>query len=379
MNVSPGPNELTIFDPKAVTAIHGPDSTCTKADWYDNLKPLTAVNTTRLRAAHDKRRKIWDMGFSQKALDAYEPRVLYYAEQLATALRVLESKPVDASAWFSYLAFDIMSDLSFGKPFHMVRDGKSHYVRDLLIKGIMILGPLTPVPWLFHLAGSLPRMTKDWLAYRAWVLARLKERMQMESEKSNVMSWLIQASQGEDKWDMSWLEGDAVSMIVAGSEPEASTLTFLFYYLAKFPEKQTKLRLELEAASFPTDARALQALPFLNGCIYEALRLHPPLPSGCLRITPSEGLNVDGKWIPGGSMVLTPAYSLGRLESCFEDAQQYVPERWHERPEMLKDKTAWIPFNIGTLKTTVDLFLRYSGDTDTKQGGTHVLAGTWGS
>lgn len=86
------------------------------------------------------------MRFSQKALDAYEPRVLHYAEQLATALTASEGKPVNVSAWFSYLAFDIMSDLSFGKPFNMVRDGKSHYVRDLLVKGIMVLGPLTPVP-----------------------------------------------------------------------------------------------------------------------------------------------------------------------------------------------------------------------------------------
>jgi tryprostatin B 6-hydroxylase len=332
-----------------VTVIHGPDSTCRKADWYDNLKPLTAVNTSRVRSVHDKRRKIWDMGFSQKALDAYEPRVLHYAEQLATALTASEGKPVNVSAWFSYLAFDIMSDLSFGKPFNMVRDGKSHYVRDLLVKGIMVLGPLTPVPWLFHLAGSLPRMTKDWLAYRAWVLVQLKERMQMEAEKSNVMSWLIKAGEDDDKWDMSWLEGDAVSMVVAGSEPEASTLVFLFYYLAKLPEKQAKLRAELESASFPTEARTLQSLPTLNGCIHEALRLHPPLPSGCLRITPSEGLNIDGRFIPGDSTVLTPAYSLGRLESCFENAKGFVPERWSERPEMLRDKTAWIPFNIGML------------------------------
>ena len=72
-----------------------------------------------------------------------------------------------------------MSDRSFGKSFHIVMDGKSHYIRDLLIKGIMVLGPLTPVPWLFHFAGTLPRMTKDWLAYRAWVL------VQFEGEDEN--------------------------------------------------------------------------------------------------------------------------------------------------------------------------------------------------
>ena len=166
---------------------------------------------------------------------------------------------MDATERFSYLAFDVMSELSIGKPLGMLQSGKSHYVRDLLIKGIMVLGPLTPVPWLFHLFGSLPRMTADWLAYRAWVLEQLKERMRMEkAESSNVMAWLIKASEEEaERWNPTWLEGDAVSMIVAGSEPEASTLTFLFYHLAQTPSDQEKLRGELESTPWSTDARTL--------------------------------------------------------------------------------------------------------------------------
>ena len=349
--VRTGPNELTIYNPNAVPLIHGSESPCTKADWYDNLKPLHAINTTRSKQLHEKRRRIWDMGFSQKSLDMYEPRVLYHASQLASQLTASAGKPVNATEWFSYFAFDVMSELSFGKPLGMLKSGKSHYVRDLLIKGIMVLGPLTPVPWLFHLFGSLPRMTADWLAYRTWVLVQLKERMQMEkAESSNVMTWLIRASEeeGGEGWDPTWLEGDAVSMVVAGSEPEASTLTFLFYHLAQTPSAQEKLRAELESTSWSTDARTLQYLPYLNGCVYEALRLHPPLPSGCLRITPPEGLQIESRFIPGGVTVLTPAYSLGRLESCFERAEEFIPERWYERPEMLRDKNAWIPFNIGT-------------------------------
>ncbi len=287
------------------------------------------------------------MGFSQKALDAYEPRVAHYTAQLASGFTASGARPVNATEWFSYFAFDVMSELSFGKPFHMLRDGKSHHVRDLLIDGIMMLGPLTPVPWLFHLFGSLPGMTRKWLAFRAWALAQLKERMGIEAEKSDVMSWLIKATEEDEKCDMSWLEGDAVSMIVAGSEPEASSLTFLFFHLAQDSAVQVKLRVELEAAGFPLDNRTLQSLPTLNGCINEALRLHPPLPSGCLRNTPPEGLNINGTILPGNITVLTPAYSLGRLESCFENAAYFVPERWSERPEMLRDKTAWIPFNIG--------------------------------
>ena len=348
--VRTGPNELTIYNPTAVPLIHGSESPCTKADWYDNLEPLHAVNTTRSKQLHEKRRRIWDMGFSQKSLDMYEPRVLYHASQLGSQLTASAGKPVNATEWFSYFAFDVMSELSFGKPLGMLQSGNSHYVRDLLIKGIMVLGPLTPVPWLFHLFGSLPRMTADWLAYRAWVLVQLKQRMQIEkAESSNVMTWLIKASEeGAERWDPTWLEGDAVSMVVAGSEPEASTLTFLFYHLAQTPSAQEKLRAELESTSWSTDARTLQYLPYLNGCVYEALRLHPPLPSGCLRKTPPQGLQIESTFIPGGVTVLTPAYSLGRLESCFERAQDFIPERWYERPEMLRDKNAWIPFNVGT-------------------------------
>lgn len=284
------------------------------------------------------------MGFSKKSLDDYEPRILGYAKQLSSALAAFDGKPVVATQWFSYFAFDVMSEITFGKPLYMIRDGKSHHVRDLMIEGIMVLGPTTPVPWLFHIAGSLPGMTRNWLAFRAWTLAQLTERMQMDAEKSNVMSWLIKA---DPEWDISWLEGDALTMIVGGSEPEASSLSFLFYHLAKSPKKQEKLRDELRKKGFPTEAQTLQYLPMLNGCINEALRLHPPLPSGCLRTTPPEGLDIDGRVIPGTTTVLTPAYSLGRLESCFEDALEFVPERWCETPEMVRDKTAWIPFNIG--------------------------------
>ena len=91
---------------------------------------------------------------------------------------------MNATEWFSYFAFDVISELSFGKPLGILQSGESHYVWDHLIKGIMVLGTLTPVPWPFHLLGSLPRMTADWLAYRAWLLEQLKERMQIEKAES---------------------------------------------------------------------------------------------------------------------------------------------------------------------------------------------------
>jgi hypothetical protein len=65
-NTPTGPNEITIVAPEGPMALLGPSSKCTKAAWYDGGKPMTSLHTTRNRAFHDKRRRVWDKGFSAK-------------------------------------------------------------------------------------------------------------------------------------------------------------------------------------------------------------------------------------------------------------------------------------------------------------------------
>ena len=94
-------------------------------------------------------------------------------------------------------------------------------------------------------------------------------------------------------------------------------MVFLFYHLAAAPTEITKLRTELQALTSFSDNRQLTSMAHLNGVINETLRLHPPIPSGGLRDTPPEGLEIDGTYIPGGVTVLLPAYSLGRCTFLF--------------------------------------------------------------
>ena len=34
-------------------------------------------------------------------------------------------------------------------------------------------------------------------------------------------------------------------------------------------------------------------------------------------------------------------------EDCFVEAENFVPERWYERPEMVKNPSAFMPFGHG--------------------------------
>lgn len=106
-------------------------------------------------------------------------------------------------------------------------------------------------------------------------------------------------------------------LLYINSDTTASTLTYLFYHLANDTTQQDKLRQELgplreDGGNF--SFKSLQGAEHLNGVINEILRLHPAVPSGVLRLTPPEGINIGNTFIPGNTTVVAPSYTLGRRE-----------------------------------------------------------------
>lgn len=89
----------------------------------------------------------------------------------------------------------------------------------------------------------------------------------------------------------------------------------MFYHLALEKEQQEKLRKELRSVSSVHDSNVLRNLQHLNGVIQETLRLHPPAPTGGLRITGPNGLTVAGVYIPPNTVISAPKYTIARSES----------------------------------------------------------------
>lgn len=109
------------------------------------------------------------------------------------------------------------------------------------------------------------------------------------------------------------LQGDSRLIIVAGSDTTAATLVFLFHWLARDKGLVEKLRQEIEKCR-DKDGLSHQKLvdaELLNGCIYEALRLNPPVPSGIFRKTPKEGVFIGEKFVPGNTTIQMPWFVMG--------------------------------------------------------------------
>ena len=340
---------MTIFRPDAIQTIFGPGSRCTKTCWYDVLKPLIALNTTRDRDLHARRRRIWNRGFNSKALHEYESRVSRYTQELYEKVSFSAGRPINVTQWTRYFSFDVMGDLAFGRSFDMMKNERNHFAVAMLRQGMAVIGPFTPVPWLFIIGKGIPGIARKWKRMLAWTFEQTMWRLSADSATPDLMSHIIDASKQNNsiEQDMPYLSGDATAIVIAGSDTVASSLTYLFYYLAKFPDQANKLRAELRDLNEPFNISLLENCNHLNGFINESLRLHPPVPSGVLRNTPPEGLWIGEQYIPGGTTILVPTYTIGRRSDCFNQPDEFIPERWYSQVHLVKNKDAFVPFSIG--------------------------------
>ena len=81
------------------------------------------------------------------------------------------------------------------------------------------------------------------------------------------------------------------------------------YHLLKNPSSLSKLRKEVDDAAAEGRVskcvtwKESQTLPYLEACVNEATRLHPPFALPFERVVPTSGLDVDGYFIPPGTRV----------------------------------------------------------------------------
>ncbi|KAL2835988.1 cytochrome P450 [Aspergillus pseudoustus] len=353
-----GPNDISVSDPDVVRVALSPAAVCTKAPWYAFEYPGCSLISVREREAHARRRRIWSPAFSDRALRGYEMRVERYNKALLRQIEAVEGKPTDIAKWFECWSFDIMGDLAFGQSFNMLESPDGHWAITLL-KEAQVGGGLSIPSWAARLLFAFPPIARDYFRFVHFCAGQIENRLRIQGKQQNqdITHFLIgnylsrtYKSEAERKAELTRLHFDSKLIVVAGSDTTASTMTFLFYHIAREPGLLEHLREEIRALTddgAAIDHRRIQAAPLLNGCIYESLRLHPAVPSGVPRKAPPEGVYVGETYIPGDTVVMVNNYAMGYDEDNFVAADKFIPERFTTRPELIKHKDAWVPFSAG--------------------------------
>jgi len=150
------------------------------------------------------------------------------------------------------------------------------------------------------------------------------------------------------------------SMVFAGSETTAISLSSVFYFLLKHPIVYAKLMKELDdaVANGAVESRPdktvswaeSQKLPYLDAVIQESFRMHPAAGLILERIVPPQGMDILGNFVPGGTIVGCNPWVLHRRPEIFgSDVDTFRPERWLEaNPSKLKEmKATMFQFGAG--------------------------------
>jgi len=138
--------------------------------------------------------------------------------------------------------------------------------------------------------------------------------------------------------------------IVAGSETTANLLSGLIARLIWNPDKYRKLVEEIRS-SFKDESEVnyenLSKLTYLNACIEEGLRIHPPVPTGLLRTVPAGGDTIDEHFVPEGTSVAVSSWAAAHNPANFREPDSYIPERWLDKEFDTDYKKAAQPFSLG--------------------------------
>ncbi|XP_037820699.1 probable cytochrome P450 28d1 isoform X2 [Lucilia sericata] len=148
-----------------------------------------------------------------------------------------------------------------------------------------------------------------------------------------------------------------LTLLFDGFETSATLISHCLLLLARYPEKQEKLRLEIqqhfEAHANTFDFDELVKLPYLEQCLAETLRIFTPLPYMAKVCTqPCELLNNDGVslQLQPGDVCLIPLHSLHHDEEYYPQPEVFVPERFDEEnggTKKYKDMGVYLPFGDG--------------------------------
>ncbi|KUI73735.1 Tryprostatin B 6-hydroxylase [Cytospora mali] len=357
--VRTGPEEITVFHPEIFEAMDGPGNNNTRSAWYDNLKPLISPIFSRTESEHREYLRPWNQALSAKAIKGYVPRILNQIQHLQQAIARYDGGPVPINDVMPWFAFDSMGEFAFNQSFDMLKNGKWHSVLTSQYLSLTIQGLLHPAVWAMRLAIACTFIMPVWHFKDAFAMAQfsddcMKKRMKTKPEQPDMAYWFIKEFEdSKDTTDLRTrqllLSGNTITCIIGGSDTVGPSLVALWYFLALYPEHARKIQDELGEVDV-RDPAALATLPHLNGVMNESIRLLPPGLSMGSRKTPANGLVIGGTYIPGNVTIVSPRYTISRLESAYEDPLSFIPERWYSRPEMVRDVRAFAPYGTGEIK-----------------------------
>ncbi|PRQ17170.1 putative premnaspirodiene oxygenase [Rosa chinensis] len=126
------------------------------------------------------------------------------------------------------------------------------------------------------------------------------------------------------------IKGVITDIFIAGTDTSSATVVWTMAELIRNPLVMRNAQDEVRGvvkAQGKVEESDLSELMYLKLVIKESFRLHPPVPSLVPRVT-TESCTIEGYEIPAKTMVFILAKMIGRDPKCWENPNEFFPERF---------------------------------------------------
>eukprot|EP00177_Eucheuma_denticulatum_P000583 GFKZ01001051.1.p1 GENE.GFKZ01001051.1~~GFKZ01001051.1.p1 ORF type:complete len:568 (+),score=67.19 GFKZ01001051.1:190-1893(+) len=263
------------------------------------------------------------------------------------------------------LTLDIIGSAAFGKEFGAMTNGRGgHEIESCLsnvLHGVMDVIQC-PLPlWRVMMTPGRARIQRDLKRLQRIEMELIRERRkrlqeedrfgEAESSKSDLLGLLLRAKDSESKGtyfedkDLMW---DVHDIIFAGHETTASALGAALFLIAGSERVRSKLCEELDRV-LPDGRKPtfddVSSLKYLDMVLNEALRLYPP--TALIGRNAKEDDVVCGYPVPAGAQVVISPYVMGRMETLWDNPEEFRPERFDPAEVADRHPMSHMPFGAG--------------------------------
>ena len=253
---------------------------------------------------------------------------------------------------------DVIAGLAFGTDINTL-EGDQDVIQKHMeqIFPMLFRRTLAPFPyWRWFKLPADRRLDVHLEAFRSAVegfIAAARDRMQRDPALRSAPTNLIEAmlalrdQPGQDLTDHD-VAANVATMLLAGEDTTANTIAWMLYLLSRHRwalERATaEVRRALGDDRVPTRLEQLDALPFIEACAHETMRLKPVAP-----ILPQQAERdtvVGGVEIPQGTLCIFLMRTGAMDPRHFPQPDVFDPDRWL-RDEAAASKRIAMPFGAG--------------------------------
>ncbi|EKG18598.1 Cytochrome P450 [Macrophomina phaseolina MS6] len=353
------PNEVSFVDKDALVQIYGHGKSNQKTDWYVTWD-MPNVSRNAFMAIdireHSMLRKRVAGAYSMSSILTMEKLLHERVDTLCARFAEIarEGTVIDLYDWASFLAFDVVGTVAFGKPFGFLDKGKDDIG---LIKAIynafwwtsncgylpmggkIVLHPATQkIADFFN--STLSGATSMTAFAKEQVLKRMESVPREGGAKRDMLDHFLSMKQPNgEPCGLFEIIGEASAIVAAGADTTAIGMRSVLGHVLLHPKSYRRIQREIDEAYSAHLAEnepqqeipytVLEKLPYLQACVKEGLRLHPSILWQLPRRTPPEGITIRGHYIPPSATVSMSPKAHNRCREIFgDDADEWRPERW---------------------------------------------------